>query len=95
MTLLSFLATLFGTFQALANLPQAYQIYRRKSAGDVSVTTNVIFLAGSVIWVLYGFEIGDFPVIFANSLGIVTLTLVLFGCVRYREKEPGRQPGRR
>jgi MtN3 and saliva related transmembrane protein len=84
MTVLSVLATFFGTFQALANLPQAYKIFKRRSSKDVSLTTYLIFLVGSVVWVLYGIEIGSFAVIFSNALGVVTLVVVIIGWFTYR-----------
>jgi MtN3 and saliva related transmembrane protein len=84
MTLLSVLATFFGTFQALANLPQAYKIFKRRSSRDVSLTTYLIFLVGSAIWILYGIEIGSFAVIFSNALGVITLCVVILGWLKYR-----------
>jgi MtN3 and saliva related transmembrane protein len=84
LTFLSTLALTFGTLQALANLPQAYRIYRRKSAKDVSFWTYAIFLVGSIIWVLYGLEIENPAVIIANGVGILTLLAVLAGWLKYR-----------
>ena len=83
MTLLSVLATVFGTIGGLANLPQAYRIFKRKSAKDISILTYSIILVGCVIWIFYGIELGNFPVIITNSLGTVNVTLVIIGWLLY------------
>lgn len=86
MTILSLLATIFGTIGGLANVPQAYKIFSRKSAKDVSVLTYLLVLSGSIIWIFYGLEINSFPITFANSLGAVCVASVLIGWFIYNKK---------
>jgi MtN3 and saliva related transmembrane protein len=83
MTILSYLATIFGSLMALSNLPQAYKIYKRKSAGDISIITCLILLIGAIIWVLYGTEIKNPPIIIANSIGVIGILLVITGWFLY------------
>lgn len=83
MTPLGMLATFVGVFLGLANLPQAFKVFQRKSADDLSLTTYLIFLVGSVIWILYGLEIKSIPVIIPNSLGLVSTCIVLWGYYLY------------
>lgn len=83
MTVLSILATIFGTIGGLANLPQAYRIFKRKSAKDISILTYSIILVGCIIWILYGIELRNFPVIITNSLGTINVTLVIIGWLLY------------
>mgnify|MGYP001591946792 CR=1 FL=1 len=83
MTLLSILATIFGTASGLANFPQAYKIFRRKSAKDISIITYSFLLSGAVIWVLYGIEIKNFPVVATNILGAINIGLVVLGWTLY------------
>ncbi|MGM5480775.1 MAG: SemiSWEET family sugar transporter [Nanobdellota archaeon] len=84
MTFLGVLATIFGMGMAVANFPQAIRIFRRKSAGDVSILTYSLILAGSIVWVLYGIEISDTPLILANSVGITSVLTVMTGWFLYR-----------
>ena len=79
MTILAILATLFGTIGGLANLPQAIKIFRRKSAGDISILTYSILLVGALVWILYGIEIWNFPVIITNVFGAFNIGLVVLG----------------
>lgn len=83
MTLLSILATVFGAVSGIANLPQALKIFRRKSAKDISILTYSFLLAGAIIWIFYGIEINNFPVIIANSLGTINIGLVVIGWILY------------
>ncbi|MFP4118762.1 MAG: SemiSWEET family sugar transporter [Candidatus Woesearchaeota archaeon] len=84
MSVLGVLATIFGMGMAIANFPQAIRIFRRKSAGDVSIVTYSLILAGSIVWVLYGIEISDTPLILANSVGITSVLTVMIGWFLYR-----------
>ncbi len=83
MSLLSVLATIFGTIGGLAGLPQVYRIFKRKSAKDISVLTYSIILISCMIWVLYGIEIKDSPLIITNTLGALTVTCVIIGWFLY------------
>ena len=83
MTLLSILALTFGTLGGIANAPQWYKIFKRKSAKDISIITYTILLIGAVIWIFYGIEINDFPIIISNALGAVNIGMVVLGCFLY------------
>jgi MtN3 and saliva related transmembrane protein len=83
MTLLSTLAIIFGTIGGMANIPQAYKIFKRKSAKDISITTYSMIFLGSLVWILYGIEIKDFPLILANTVGIISISSVIFGWYLY------------
>ncbi len=83
MTLLYLLATIFGTVSGIANFPQAYKIFKRKSARDISITTYTILFLGAVIWILYGIEIANFPIIITNIFGAVNIGLVIIGWFLY------------
>ena len=83
MTILSMLATFFGALIGVGNLPQAYKIFKRKSAKDISMLSTSIFLSGSVIWTLYGIELSNFPIILTNGLASLSLILVFAGWFLY------------
>jgi MtN3 and saliva related transmembrane protein len=86
MTMLSSLATIFGTAMALANSVQAYKIFKRKSAKDISVIAYTILAIGAIIWVLYGIEITNLPLIISNSIGTAGVLLVILGYFLYGSK---------
>ncbi|MEK6860185.1 MAG: SemiSWEET family transporter [Nanoarchaeota archaeon] len=83
MTTLSILATIFGTIGGLANIPQAYRIFKRKSAKDISIITYSLVMVGTIVWFLYGIQIKDFPLTFANAAGFVCVGAVILGWFIY------------
>jgi MtN3 and saliva related transmembrane protein len=83
MSILGILATIVGVFLGLANFPQALKIFKTKSAKDISLTSYLIVEFGSLVWVLYGFEIKNLPIVIPNILGFVATTCVLAGYLFY------------
>ncbi len=86
MTILSVLATAFGVINGIANVPQVYKIFKRKSAGDIAVSTYLLLSVGSFIWILYGFEIKNIPVLVMNIMAFVLFIIILLGCKLYGKK---------
>jgi len=84
MSILSFLASVFGTAMAFSNIPQAHKIFKRKSAKDISMLTYSLLTAGSIVWLLYGVEISNLPIIITYSIGTLSCLVVLVGCFIYR-----------
>jgi MtN3 and saliva related transmembrane protein len=72
------LISIFGTAAAVcttaAFIPQVLQIWRTRSAKDVSLPMYLIFTTGLVCWLCYGLLLNAWPIIAAN---VVTLVLAL------------------
>ncbi|MFA5174437.1 MAG: SemiSWEET family transporter [Candidatus Pacearchaeota archaeon] len=83
MNIIPSLAIITGALMGMANLPQAYKIFKRKSAKDISIITYLILLIGNIIWVIYGIQIGNIAIMIANSIGIIALGLVNIGWFLY------------
>jgi len=77
------LALLFGTISGIANFPQAYRIFKRKSAKDISILTYSILIIGAIIWILYGIELMNFPILITNIVGGINIGLVIIGWFLY------------
>lgn len=92
MTVLSILATVFGLGEGLFNIPQVYRIFKRKSAKDLSVFTFSFQLISAIIWLLYGLEIRDKPIIISNSFATVTIILILVGWFAYGRELKKKRP---
>ncbi len=62
-------------------VPQVIHILKSKDTAGISITMYSIFTFGVLLWVIYGFAIGDMPVLAANlatlilTLCVLTLTL--------------------
>ena len=83
--LLGVLSGTIGIIMSLAYFPQAYKIIKRKSSADISLMTFSTFWLGVLIWFFYGLSINNFPLIIANSVGILGTTTVLIVCLKYRK----------
>ena len=86
MTILAILAVIFGTLIGIANFPQVIKIFRRKSARDISIISISIFFIGSIVWTLYGIELGNLPVIITNGLAFISLLFIIMGGFLYGRK---------
>ena len=83
MTIISILATIWGALIGIANFPQAIKIFRRKSAKDISIISLSIFFTGAIIWILYGVELCNMPILVMNGLAFISLLLILIGWFLY------------
>jgi MtN3 and saliva related transmembrane protein len=86
MTLLATLAMIFGVINGFANVPQIYKIFKTKSAKDISILTYSILTVGSIVWILYGIELMNMPILTMNGLALVEFIIILIGCYLYRRE---------
>ena len=87
MALIEIFVTIIGVIMGASILSQAYRIFKRKSAKDISIITFSFLLFGVSVWVYYGFYIGAFPIIVSNSIAFIAILLVIIGWIKY-----GRNP---
>jgi MtN3 and saliva related transmembrane protein len=83
-TLFEILATVSGVAMAGAGFPQAFKIFRTKSARDVSLLSRLMLLLGGFIWLIYGFLISSFAIIASNVVGTVAELLVIIGYIKFK-----------
>ena len=62
----------------LANIPQTYKIIKEKNTEGVSAYTYTLLLFGTSLWTIYGILNGDWPIIIANSISVLTCLIILF-----------------
>ncbi len=71
---------------SLGYYPQAYRIWKNKSAKDVSLITFTIFGLGTLTWLLYGLYLKDLPIIISFLMGVVGSWLVFALTILYRSR---------
>jgi MtN3 and saliva related transmembrane protein len=74
-----------GILTTIAFVPQVLQIYKTKSAKDVSLSMFLLFTLGVFLWLVYGIEAEALPVIIANSVTLILSIVILFFKFRYKE----------
>lgn len=72
-----------GLLTTLAFLPQAILTWRTRKAIGVSLGMYLIFVAGIVLWLIYGIALGAWPVIIANAVTLLLATFILVMKIRF------------
>ena|GEM_PF-220406 len=61
-----------------AFLPQVIKTLKTKKTEDLSLITFLMILFGTILWFIYGYSLGDKPLMFANGI-TACLTAVILG----------------
>ena len=84
MNLIEWTGSIAATLTTTAFIPQAWKIWRSRHTADISLVMYTLFTIGVAMWLLYGFQIGSWPVIVANGItllfaGAVLVMKIIFG----------------
>ena len=75
----SYIGIVAGVCTAVSLLPQLAKIIKKKKADDISYFMLFILIAGLSLWIWYGIEKKDYPIIFTNVFSaLVNLTIIIF-----------------
>ncbi len=72
------IGTIAATLTTLAYLPQAYKIFRTQDTKAISLFMFILMNLGVFLWLLYGIQIEEPPIIWSNMI-----TLALAGYILY------------
>lgn len=64
-------------------LPQIYEIWFKHSASGVSAATWGLYIVAAFIWLMYGLQLKDKPLIISSTLWIITEAAVFVGTLIY------------
>ena len=80
--------TIIGLCAALlttsAALPQAIKTIKTRSTKDLSLSMYVLLDSGVFCWLIYGLLVGDIPVIVANAITLIPVTIILIMKIRHK-----------
>lgn len=79
--LIGFLAAILTT---AAFVPQAYKIWKTKSAQGVSLSMYLIMFTGVSLWGVYGLFIRSNPMILANFITASLLIMIIYFKVKHK-----------
>jgi MtN3 and saliva related transmembrane protein len=77
-----------GALITCSFIPQIIRVYRLKSTREISLLFNLLFLVGTLIWLVYGFYYGHISIIFWNSIATILTLILLYAKFKY-----GRESG--
>ncbi len=72
-----FLGLFAGACTTSAFIPQVLQVWRSRSAKDLSLGMYIIFCLGVATWLTYGIFLGAPSIIIANALTLVFALAIL------------------
>lgn len=78
-----YIGYLAGTLTTFAQLPQIFKSLKTKKTTDISLFMYITLVIGVILWLLYGILINDFPLILANLITLIIVTIILILKVRY------------
>jgi len=74
---LTVLGSIAGIITTGSFIPQVYKTYKTKSVEDLSYWMLLLMLTGLTLWLLYGIELNELPIILTNAItGALVVSLI-------------------
>jgi MtN3 and saliva related transmembrane protein len=86
MTAIQILGLAAGTITSITFLPQVIQIWKTKSAKDLSLQMLLLLILGVLMWLTYGILAKDAAIIYTNSMVLVMSFIMLYFKFRFDKK---------
>lgn len=87
MEFIEVLGLVAGMCTSAASVPQIVTTIKNKKAQDVSPFMFIILLTGNALWVYYGFDKSDLPIIATNILAVALDITMLILKSKYQGNE--------
>ena len=71
------IGTVAGCLSTTAFVPQAWQIWKTRSARDVSWAMYAVLIAGVALWIVYGLRRGALPLVLTNGVILLVALVIL------------------
>jgi MtN3 and saliva related transmembrane protein len=84
---LAWLVSAVGVATGIAYVPQAVRIWKRRSSDDVSILTYLLFLAGQLVYFVYGVRIAQWPLIIGMAANITGSLAVIGSAMKFRGRK--------
>jgi MtN3 and saliva related transmembrane protein len=73
-----------GTITSITFLPQVIQIWKTKSAKDLSMPMLLLLILGVSMWLTYGIIVKDAAIIYTNSMVLTMSFIMLFFKIKFK-----------
>ena len=64
-------------------VPQVWRLYKLRSAREISLTFNSLYIIGIMFWLFYGITYGLVSVIMWNAIGLALGFLMLYAKLKW------------
>ena len=78
MNFVTILGLAAGTITSITFLPQVIQVWKTKSAKDISLGMLMLLLLGVAMWLAYGIILANPAIIYTNSMVMAMGLLLLY-----------------
>lgn len=75
-----------GICTATSLLPQVIKTFKEKKAEDVSILMLVVLWIGQILWIVYGIQKKDVPIIATNAFSLLINVLMMILRFRYARR---------
>jgi len=72
-----------ATLTTVAFIPQVWRLFKLRRAQEISLPFTLMFLFGGFFWLTYGLIISRPAIIYANTISIVLVGLMLFAKLKW------------
>ena len=79
---------LAATLTTASFIPQALHTFRTKDVRGISLGMYSAFTAGVALWLVYGWMLGEMPIVIANAITLSLALAILVMKLRYHEDSP-------
>ena len=73
-----------GTITSITFIPQVLQIWKTKSAKDISILMLSLLIIGVSLWLAYGIIVKDVAIIYTNGMVLAMSLLMLYFKFRFK-----------
>ncbi|WP_407405389.1 SemiSWEET transporter [Chryseobacterium sp.] len=78
------LGTIAGICTSVESIPQLIKIFKTKNVDDLSWLMIVVLITGLSLWVWYGIEKKELPIIYSNGFSLLINISLLICYLLYR-----------
>ena len=72
-----------GALTTASFVPQAWRLYRLRSAREISLPFTLLLACGVALWLIYGLLLGLLPIILWNAISLCLALSILYAKVKY------------
>ena len=76
-----------GICTATSLVPQVIKTLKEKKAEEVSMTMLLVLQAGLVLWIVYGIERKDLPIVATNSFSLLVNIVMVILRIKYKRPQ--------
>lgn len=83
----TYLGLVAGALTSVATIPQVIKSHRTRHVQDISIWQPLLLSLGTGLWLIYGFLIGDVPLVVANVFSVICNSLLIWMKIAFADND--------